>query len=169
MRRRGIVLVVFIATFTAITAIGLTIHRSNKSDGVLIGTLEYEYDNGGLFQFFWNSRGKDNEATLTALQHAGFGRHADLFRRVVAVFESERATLEAAWNNRADIINAYTSAEQRSAIPGFDIEWGKLPRLVPGGAQRHASTAPRSADLAHVVLRRQSCLRWRAGAGILHA
>ena len=123
-------LVAFLATLTALTAIRTAFHRSTNSDAALIETLQYEYDNGGLFQFFWNTRGEENENTLAALQRAGFGRHADLFGRVVAEFDAERETLAAAWKNPFDM-DAYSSAAQRSAITACDIEWGKLPRLVP--------------------------------------
>lgn len=134
MSRRSInSLLASVVAFTAAAAIGLAIHNPSNRDGGRLETFQYEYDNGGLFQFFWNTRGNDNAATLAALQRTGHDRHAELFERAILAYEAEKSILQGAWTTFDDTrdVSVYSLAVERSAIPALDAEWATLPSLTP--------------------------------------
>jgi hypothetical protein len=131
--RRGVAILILFLVAAAGVVVGTSAHRQSKpSDAALIETLGYEYDNGGLFQFFWNTRGADNDDTLAALERGGDKPHAEVFRRAVAAFEAERPSLESAWQSFDDgnDLELYASAAAQSAISALDDEWGTLPSLT---------------------------------------
>lgn len=129
MSRRSILLLASIGAVAAVLTAGLALHRSTNRDRELLARLQLEYDNGGLFQYFWNTRGEDNAATLAALQRTGHDRHAAVFAEAIQVFEAERSMLESVWSELD--VSAYSEAVERSAIPTLDAQWGALPPLVP--------------------------------------
>ena len=133
MSRRSInTLLASVAAFAAVAGIGLAISQPSNRDVSRLETLQYEYDNGGLFQFFWNSRGEHNAATLAALKRSGHDRHAELFKRAILAFEAEKSMLQVEWKTFDDThdVSVYSVAVARSAIAALDAEWATLPLLV---------------------------------------
>ena len=132
-RSSTVTLLASVAALAAAVAIGLAIHHPSNRDGARLETLQYEYYDGGLFQFFWNTRGKDNAATLAALQRTGHDRHAELFERAILAYEAEKSVLQGAWTTFDDTrdVSVYSVAVERSTIPALDEEWATLPSLIP--------------------------------------
>ena len=98
----------------------------------LLDNLDYQYSNGGLFQYFWNTRGEHASETLGALQARGLTDHARVFAEAIALFEKERSDFEAEWRlfdrHRWDSTR-YGAASDKSAIPALDDAWAALPSL----------------------------------------
>ena len=135
-RRKAMLFVVFLVAIVAAT-VATVATRSNRDpkpdDAALLRNLAVEYDDGGLFQFFWNTRGKDNEATLAALKRRGDSRHAELFRTAVAAFDAELPTFQSSWqsfDSKHDVA-VYSATVAHSSIPSLDREWAALPPLAP--------------------------------------
>jgi hypothetical protein len=51
-----------------------------------VGLLEAEVNNGGFHQFFWNTEGKFNDATLKDLKYIGANQFHELFASALAVY-----------------------------------------------------------------------------------
>ena len=136
MRRRTIVVMSVVILATIAGAIALARRSASESrptDASLLRNLGDEYDNGGLFQFFWNTRGKNNDLTLMALERLNDRRYADVFRKAVAEFNAEWSQMAAAWGSfdKTMDVATYSAAVAQSAIPALDREWAALPPISP--------------------------------------
>ena len=118
-----------LATAAALVAWGLTSHRSSDDD--LIANLDLEVPNGGLYQYFWNTRGKDRVDTLEALRAKGRSHHAAILAEAIARFETELPQFEAEWKlwDRGPDVNRYAVAAGKSTIPELDAAWVALTPL----------------------------------------
>ena len=126
-------MLVAIAAATVGTVAAMSARDRKPSDAALLRTLAVEYDNGGLFQFFWNTRGESNEATLAALKRRGDGPHAEVFRKAVAAFDAELQAFQSSWQSSDNLLDGavYSAAVERSSIPSLDRDWAALPPLAP--------------------------------------
>ena len=107
--------------------------RDRPSNEDLVRLLDDEFQNGGLYQYFWNTRGKYNKATLTALKGEGLTEHAQVFSEAVARFDEELPAFEAQWRSRGSqdqLAQAYSQAVNASAIPALDQPWLDLGPLL---------------------------------------
>jgi hypothetical protein len=105
---------------------------ATPSDDELLDKLDSQWQNGGMLQYFWNTRGEHASETLAALQLRGCTDHARVFAEAIARFEKERPGLEAEWrlfDRPPWDANRYGVVEQRSAISALDDGWAALPPL----------------------------------------
>ena len=120
-----------VAAALAVLAVGSLVLRRPARDSDLLGKLDLEYQNGGLFQFFWNTRGRQNAVTLEALTRAGLPEHARLFEQAVQIFEAEKRRLEDDWKafDASRDPGIYAAAKARSRIASLDAARQALPQL----------------------------------------
>jgi hypothetical protein len=80
--------------------------------------VNMEAQNGGLVQYFMNTRGEEIADARAALRAIGADHHAAVFDRAVAIWEEERARPDSCW---ADDLDDRAFSESR--IADLDGEW----------------------------------------------
>ena len=95
--------------------------------------VEYEVENGGFNQYFFNSSGMYADAAVSGFEFFGLRKHADLMRRVVAVANSaeERALREDA--RQRGSLEAFGKTYDATRLNAFDDEFNRLPMPVAAG------------------------------------
>jgi len=131
VRKPSIWRLVAAAALAALTVGSLVLVRRPASVSDVLRKLDFEYQNGGLFQFFWNTRGRQNAVTLEALRRAGLPDHARLFAQAVQIFEGEKPWLEHDWRafDASPDVRIYAAARARSGFASLDAAWQALPQL----------------------------------------
>jgi hypothetical protein len=80
--------------------------------------VNMEVENGGLVQYFMNTRGDEIADARAALRAIAADHHAAIFDRAVAIWEHERAAPNSCWANELD-----SRAFSESRIANLDDEW----------------------------------------------
>ena len=80
--------------------------------------VNMEAQNGGLVQYFMNTRGDEIDDARAGLRAIGAEHHAAVFDRAVAIWEEERAMPDSCWANELD-----GRAFGESRIAGLDDAW----------------------------------------------
>jgi hypothetical protein len=99
--------------------------------------VNMEAQNGGLVQYFMNTRGEEIADARAALAAIGARYHAEIFERAVAIWEQERALPDSWWTEELD-----DRAFSESRIAALDDEWYAMD-IIPielGYARAHATS-----------------------------
>ena len=80
--------------------------------------VNMEAQNGGLVQYFMNTRGEEIADGRAGLRAIGATYHAEIFERAVAIWEQERALPDSWWTEELD-----DRAFSESRIAALDDEW----------------------------------------------
>ena len=81
--------------------------------------------NGGLVQYFMNTRGEEIAEARASLRAIGADHHVAVFDRAVAIWEQERAVPGSCWEKDLD-----DRAFSESRIADLDDEWD-TPDVIP--------------------------------------
>jgi len=80
--------------------------------------VNMEAQNGGLVQYFMNTRGEEIADGRAGLEAIGASYHAAIFERAVAIWEQERTLPDSWWTEELD-----DRAFSESRITALDDEW----------------------------------------------
>lgn len=97
--------------------------RNGQQVVYFVELVNYEIGNGGLVQYFHNTRGAFVDQTVAALQRIGAPHHHAVFLEATRIWRAERAMLEAMWGT----VEGFSRSYDLSSLSGLDDRWYDVP------------------------------------------